>query len=513
MHSQPRRPAFVWLVVLLCGVYAGFFAFTTYVSARSYGLVKDRGWLVRATDTGWIVTDVDEAGAAAGRLERGDRVLAINGDPRAAALGYSHLINVRGGETYRVDVERQGQRVSVDVLLPLVGGRYLWPIFQVCGLAFFICGAALGLLRPQDQQVRFVSLLLMSAGFTALQEALGGVRLFLVGWERSAHLALTPVYLFFAPMTYHFFSRFPTWRRPGPPWRSIQWVLYALLLLFGPARVLSFMGFYDITERSTEFFVAHPWVFLTSARVDRAVFAYMGACLILALVVAARNYRHLPDPGSRRRSRWVMASLITACGPVGITFAFETMAWVSRATWELVYPPTERAIVEGHRAADHGGIAGVFARPERVTEDDRARGIDPILLGQERAAQGRCRAKQGEELVRDRRRQNPAPLAVGERPGERHVGREHGGEPREDAAPRLSLAKVPMRNLHDRLRACEILPPRDHERRWLSKWQGRENHGIQCHEDRRRRPDRQRERDDGRECERRLPAQRPQPVA
>ena len=40
-----------------------------------------------------------------------------------------------------------------------------------------------------------------------------------------------------------------------------------------------------------------------------------------------------------------MASLITACGPVGITFAFETMAWVSRATWELVYPPTFLAML------------------------------------------------------------------------------------------------------------------------------------------------------------------------
>jgi PDZ domain len=123
MRSQPRRPAFAWLVLLVCGVYASFFAFTAYVSARHYGSVKDRGWLVRPTDKGWIVSDVDEAGAAAGRLERGDRLLAIDGDERSAILGYSHLINVRGGDTYRVDVDRHGQRVSVDVLLPLAGGR------------------------------------------------------------------------------------------------------------------------------------------------------------------------------------------------------------------------------------------------------------------------------------------------------------------------------------------------------------------------------------------------------
>ena len=40
-----------------------------------------------------------------------------------------------------------------------------------------------------------------------------------------------------------------------------------------------------------------------------------------------------------------MASLITACGPVGITFASETTVWISRATWELVYPLTFLAML------------------------------------------------------------------------------------------------------------------------------------------------------------------------
>ena len=127
--------------------------------------------------------------------------------------------------------------------LPVANGRYLWPIFQVCSLAFFICGAALGLLRPQDGQVRFVSGLLMAAASTALQEASGAPRGFLDGWERFVYLALPPTYMLFCPMTYHFFSRFPTWQRPGPLWRSIQWVLYALLVLvFGPAWVLISWG-------------------------------------------------------------------------------------------------------------------------------------------------------------------------------------------------------------------------------------------------------------------------------
>ena len=51
-------------------------------------------------------------------------------------------------------------------------------------------------------------------------------------------------------MTYHFFSRFPTWRRPGPLWRSIQWVLYALfVLVFWPAWMLISWAL-DVTRAS-----------------------------------------------------------------------------------------------------------------------------------------------------------------------------------------------------------------------------------------------------------------------
>ena len=44
MSDPTDRPVFVWLVLVLCVVYTGFFAFTAYVSARSYGLVKKSGW-------------------------------------------------------------------------------------------------------------------------------------------------------------------------------------------------------------------------------------------------------------------------------------------------------------------------------------------------------------------------------------------------------------------------------------------------------------------------------------
>ena len=40
MSDQPRRPVFFWLVLLVCVVYAGLFAFTIYAVARYYGFER-----------------------------------------------------------------------------------------------------------------------------------------------------------------------------------------------------------------------------------------------------------------------------------------------------------------------------------------------------------------------------------------------------------------------------------------------------------------------------------------
>jgi hypothetical protein len=60
------------------------------------------------------------------------------------------------------------------------------------------------------------------------------------------------------PMTYHFFSRFPAWRTPGPVWRIVQWLLYLLMLLvFWPAWLLSYLGA-AVTKGTTHFLAEHP---------------------------------------------------------------------------------------------------------------------------------------------------------------------------------------------------------------------------------------------------------------
>ncbi len=232
MSDQPRQPIFFWLVLLTCVVYAGLFAFTVYAVARYYGVEKAAGWSCDRTDgTGWFVSHVDDTGPAAGRIQVGDRLLAINGDQRRAVIGFFQWSNEDGGKTYSVDLDRRGERVSLELPMLLVPGQQLTPIYALVGLAFFICGAALAILRPHDPQVRLAGAFLMSVEFVTLMQTQQGVFSFLVGWEQKVHYVVVPMSLWTLPLAYHFFSRFPVWRSPGPVWRTIQWLLYAVFVM------------------------------------------------------------------------------------------------------------------------------------------------------------------------------------------------------------------------------------------------------------------------------------------
>ena len=337
-----RRPAFFWLVVCTVPLYAALWLFSGHVLVRDFHHSKAYGWTLAARDAGWVFATVDPHGAAAGRLEVGDRLLALNGDTRAAVLGYLFFANAPIGENYHLDVDRRGTPVSVDLFMVEGPGRQLWLVFLIVSVVFFAGGAALGVLRPDDPQVRLIASLMIAAGSGIILEVLGGVRAFLVGWERSVYLASVVTSLFVFPMTYHFFSRFPEWKSPGPVWRAIQYALYALLVVvFTPAWVVHFMSL-DVGERATNVLVTHPSLFFLAERIQvRPLFVFVTGSLALAIVVAARNYSQLRDPDSRRRVRWVVASLVVGCLPYIVVIVLYRVAnAISDQAYRFYYPAT-----------------------------------------------------------------------------------------------------------------------------------------------------------------------------
>jgi hypothetical protein len=97
-----------------------------------------------------------------------------------------------------------------------------------------------------------------------------------------------------------------------------------------------------VSEGASRFLVAHPTLFFVAERVQvRPLFVFALGSLVLALVVTARNYSRLRDPGSRRRIRWVVAALATGCIPYIVVIAlFRVANVISDATYRFWYPAT-----------------------------------------------------------------------------------------------------------------------------------------------------------------------------
>ena len=329
-YSQ-RRPAFVWLVALLSVAYLAYLAFTIDVVATHYGIVKDPGWTVRVTGKGWFVATVEADGPAAGKVEVGDRLLALNGDTRAAVIGTAQFRDVTGGQPYGVELERDGRRLAVEMPLRLSRGRLVDPLFLLVSVGFFVCGAGLAMLRPRDPQVRLIGATMIFVAFNGLFGALSPPRAFLEGWQRTVYYGLVAlnVGLWAMPMAFHVFNRFPDWKQPDLRWRIVQWLLYAIgIVVMWPAGAVADLGL-AVFEPATQFLAEHPRVYLTAVMTNssagRGGFQYMGVCLALALVASARNYRRLDSADSRRRIRWVLAGLTLALIPfIALTFGRAT---------------------------------------------------------------------------------------------------------------------------------------------------------------------------------------------
>src|SRR5207247_11351357 len=124
--------------------------------------------------------------------------------------------------------------------------------------------------------------------------------------------------------------------------RGVQYALYALMAaVFLPAWLVNFMSL-DVGERTTQFLVTHPSLFFLAERIQvRPLFVFVTGSLALAIVVAARNYARLRDPGSRRRVRWVVAALVVGCLPYIVVIALYRVAnAISDPTYRFYYPAT-----------------------------------------------------------------------------------------------------------------------------------------------------------------------------
>jgi regulator of sigma E protease len=113
--SYPNRPAWQRFLTILAGPG------TNYLFAIAIAIVLFSSAGVDATTIWYAVRDVNEGWDAQGKLEKGDRILALDGQPLYALYrgkpgrDISELVDNMGGKPVRVRVLRQGREVDVVI--------------------------------------------------------------------------------------------------------------------------------------------------------------------------------------------------------------------------------------------------------------------------------------------------------------------------------------------------------------------------------------------------------------
>jgi hypothetical protein len=290
-------------------------------------MARELGWHFVERPDGYYVTKVDPDGPAAGRLEMGDRILAVNGDDRVQSTPLAARLHRLGPNTpYTLRVARGGEEREFELAAPsycsLTGAFASLPQLVVA-LAFFALALVLGLSKPGERVPRLGSLLSFASMLLFLSLALEPLLPFLRGAERWLALAVGVAAPAVPPLAYHFYSVFPAGKPPGRPWEALKYVFYvAAAAILVPHLMLA------VTWAAEDF---GRW----DALVDELALyeGYVLAWLLLeATAIAAtcavlfRNYGSERDPDERRRVQWVVYGTVAGLLPTGAVTLFGTIA-------------------------------------------------------------------------------------------------------------------------------------------------------------------------------------------
>src|SRR4051812_38944818 len=296
-------------------------------------------WSARAE--GVTASDVvaGSAAAAAG-IERGDVLLAVNGEPvmsPAEVVEYQHRSHARTRLAYTL--LRLGTRQGLEVsLTPAPRGGSLYFVLAAVGLFTLLVGASVRLRRPRDQATLHFFWLCV-AFFGVFTFSFNGPfdRLdWIFYWGDAIAFALLP------PLLLHFTMVFP--QRPNPATANHQnqnqnhqnqnhqnqnaerrtpnaeplsWLvatMYAPALLLAAARVIAI-------ARAGNGSLSGPMFSRTLEWLDRAEPGYLFVCAASALGVLVRAFQEITSVTAQRQLRWIAWGTALGVGPFAFGYA------------------------------------------------------------------------------------------------------------------------------------------------------------------------------------------------
>jgi serine/threonine protein kinase len=310
-----------WIALIAAAVALVLFGIAGSRAVRLNADSRADGWSEIRRDGVWRVEGVDGSGPAAGLLQPGDRVNAVNGDARAARVGGLWFVKgVEAGSAYTIQVLRDQRSMAIPLAVRLHHQPYLARVLTFLAIAatFFVVAVVMAVAQPRNRTVQYgVASSLLSALFlvwTATRPD-DGVQRDAV----SVLLGLTfPLQLMTGLL---FFEAFPHRVAASRTWKTV----IRLLLAIG-----------------TVVFVARAWVVVlrllpavaASAALDRSLAfvsayqsvgqlienAYSASALVTQFLLLVRNYRLLSSQGERRRVQivlWSQAMVLVGMALIG----------------------------------------------------------------------------------------------------------------------------------------------------------------------------------------------------
>jgi PAS domain S-box-containing protein len=284
-------------------------------------------WSTRAEGVTAIDVAPGSAAASAG-IERGDVLLAVNGEPiqtRAEVIGFQHRSHA--GTRLSYTLLRLGSRQALQVsLAPAPRGSSMYFVLASVGLFTLLVGASVRLRRPDDQAtLHFFWLCVAFFGVFSFSFSGPFDRLdWVFYWGDAIAFALLP------PLLLHFALEFPERPHSRSPGIGLVALMYLPAFALATARIVAVM-------RGSDGSLSGPLFSRAIELLDRAEPIYLFVCVAAALGVLVRAFQQITSVTGRRQLRWIAWGTGLGVGPYAFAYA---LPWALGANPPLLLQTT-----------------------------------------------------------------------------------------------------------------------------------------------------------------------------
>jgi len=305
-------------VVLSGAIALGCYLFAGVMVVRYRNLSKYGYGTVRQGD-GVYIAVVDQQGPAAGKLQVGDKILALNDDTRVSRIGpFWKLNSVPLGQPYTMRIERHGGEQQIElkqVLFPISIYRVKVTIFTCLplSLAFYLVALLIGMAKPEEKIARLAFGVFFLMAFNWLFSAIAPLAYL---FDRPEIYIFFLIHLFsggglYLPLGYHLCYRFPPGVPQGRFWAFLRWPLYVCGAIVFFAGLL--LDRISLSGQMAMAFYFNQTRLLQAYSIYNTSLTIAGTIAICAVLV--RNYRLVEGANQRYRIKWVIYGSVAGVLP------------------------------------------------------------------------------------------------------------------------------------------------------------------------------------------------------